>query len=426
MKRLRWIFPLILGLLSGCGTKQVSPQEKLTSIQIVDRNGFKETISSLDRLKQFEETDFFLAQPYEKVLRMYGRNPQGKTISKLTTYHENGQPWRFLEVMNGRACGTYREWHDNGILRLSATVVEGLGDLTEEAQRGWIFDGLSRVWDKEENMIAEICYEKGKLQGNAIYYHPNGKIKKLIPYENDHIDGELLYYDHDGKVIGKAPFVRGKRDGISFFKGDKDQPAYSEDCRDDLLIHAIYHDFSGKIVGKIENGKGMQAIFLDRALHSMQEYKNGIPEGEVQLFDKYGKLLSFYYVKDGMKCGEEWIYYPSFDDKKPQPKLYLQWHEDSLHGICRSWYPNGALESEREIMDNKKQGFSSAWYKDGSLMLIEEYENDQLYKGSYMKKGESRPVSTVENGEGIATIHDGDGFFLRRAIYDKGRPINEL
>ena len=29
-------------------------------------------------------------------------------------------------------------------------------------------------------------------------------------------------------------------------------------------------------------------------------------------------------------------------------------------------------------MNNQKHGIASAWYKDGSLMLIEEYEKDQL------------------------------------------------
>ena len=116
----------------------------------------------------------------------------------------------------------------------------------------------------------------------------------------------------------------------------------------------------------------------------------------------------------------------SLEEREPTPKLYIEWQDDVIQGICRTWYPNGRLESERELLNNQKHGTSSAWYLDGSLMLIEEYENDVLQKGSYLKKGETKPVSTVENGEGTATFFCKDGRFLKRALYHKGQVIDGL
>ena len=415
-----------LGLLTGCGNHQKENQDKLTSIQVIDRNGFKETISSADRLSMYEKTNFLAPQPYEKVTRMFGRRENGKTISKLTTYHENGEIWQYLEVVNGRACGIYREWHDNGNTRLDVVVIEGLGDLSENAQKGWVFDGVSKVWDSAGRLQAEIYYEKGKLQGNSYYYHRNGIVGKMIPYEVDRIDGDLLYYNEQGQVIGKTPYSKGKRQGIAMFKGDKQQPPYSEEYRDDLLINATYHNFSGKIIGKIEHGNGKQAVFLNGTLHSIREYRNGAPEGEVQIFNERGDLTTLFHTKEGMKHGEEWIYFASFGEEKTKPKLYIEWVQDGIQGICRTWYPTGNLESEREIRDNKRHGICSAWYQDGSLMMIEEYENDQLRRGTYMKRGEKTPVSTVENGEGTVTLYDSEGVFVKRALYHKGLPVDEL
>ncbi len=414
-----------LGFLSSCGNQQKTNQDRMTSIQIIDRNGFKETISSIDRLNIYEATNFLTPQPYQKVMRMFARNKNGKTLSKLTTYHENGEPWQYLEVMNGRACGIYREWYSSGALRLDVIVIEGLGDLNEEAQIGWIFDGMSRAWDEKGHLVAEINYEKGRLQGNANYYHTNGQVSKIIPYENDLINGELVYYDEKGKVIGKTPYKKGRREGFATFKGDKSQPCYSEEYRDDRLIQATYHDYSGKILERIENGAGKQAVYSSGSLQSIREYRNGTPEGEVKLFGPQGQLKTLFHVKDGVKHGEEWIYYGNIENKKPQRKLYIEWYEDTIHGICRTWYPEGTLESEREMMNNQKHGLSSAWYKNGSLMLIEEYENDILKRGSYMKKGEPRPVSTIENGGGTATLYDQEGFFLKRVLYQKGQVIDD-
>ncbi|WP_194847749.1 toxin-antitoxin system YwqK family antitoxin [Candidatus Neptunochlamydia vexilliferae] len=420
---------IILGLLFmtlvGCATRETH-QEKLSSIQIVDRNGFKETISSPERLDLYERADFLSPQPYEKVLRMYGRNIHGKTFSKLTTYHDNGEIWQYLETVNGRAAGIYREWHDNGVLRLDVVVIEGIGDLTEDAQRNWIFDGVSKVWDRQGNRVAEIYYDKGKLQGNAYFYHPNGKVSKVVPHENDRIDGEIIYYDEKEKMIGKTPYFKGKKEGITFFRGDRVQPAYSEQYQSGLLVQATYHDFSGKITHRIEKGAGKKPTYVDGVLLSVEEYRNGIPEGEVQVFNEQGHLQTLFHVKEGMKHGEEWVYYEYFGDKKPQPKLYIEWYEDTIQGLCRTWYSNGILESEREMMDNMKHGISSAWYKDGSLMLIEEYEHDRLCKGTYLKRGERVPVSSIENGEGTATLYDPDGVFMKRAVYVKGHPVDEL
>jgi hypothetical protein len=55
-------------------------------------------------------------------------------------------------------------------------------------------------------------------------------------------------------------------------------------------------------------------------------------------------------------------------------------------------------------------------------MLMEEYDNDILVKGSYLKKGDKQPVSKVENGKGIATIYDSRGHFQKKITYEKGIP----
>ena len=147
-------------------------------------------------------------------------------------------------------------------------------------------------------------------------------------------------------------------------------------------------------------------------------------EGEVKNFNPKGQLVSLYHIKDSMKEGDEWEYYPSLDEK-PSPKLCLQWKEDSLQGTVKTWYENNVLESQREMHDSKKHGLSYAWFKDGGLMLMEEYENDQLIKGSYFKKDGKKPISKIENGKGLATLFDKDGRLIKKIVYEKGVPQQE-
>ena len=398
--------------------------EQLSSIQILDRNGFKETVNAKERLLTYKNVDFLGPQPYEKVIRMYHRNQEGKTSARFTSYHNNGGLFQYLDVVNGRACGVYREWHPNGNIRLDVIVIEGLGDLSEEAQMDWIFDGVSRAWDDRGHLLAEINYEKGILQGNALYYDSNSKLSKIIPYKQGRVHGDVITYNEKGECNGKASYDYGKKEGFAHFKGDMSSPAYFEEYKNDLLVGGIYHDFSGNVLVSVEKGFGKKAFFQKGLLTSIEEVQNGIQEGAVERFDEKEQLMARFNVKEGVKHGPEWVYYPS-KTSTPNPKLYLEWYQGNVNGICRSWYPNGVLESEKEVIDNHKHGISSAWYIDHSLMFIEEYENDQLRRGKYMKKGQEAPVSVVEDGEGVVTLYDQEGYFFKRISYKKGLPLDE-
>ncbi len=57
-------------------------------------------------------------------------------------------------------------------------------------------------------------------------------------------------------------------------------------------------------------------------------------------------------------------------------------------------------------------------------MVYEEYEEDRLVTGQYYKIQRKDPVSMVTNGNGLATLHDEAGSFLRKIPYLKGKPVD--
>jgi antitoxin component YwqK of YwqJK toxin-antitoxin module len=422
MKKITALFLILI--LTGCVSKTAQNSDDLVTIQTLDRNGFSETVSAKERLGKYEKTDFLTPQPYQKVVRVYGKSSQGKTSSKVTTYHSNGQPWQYLEVENGRAHGKFLEWHPNGQIKVEATVIEGTPDLSEVAQLTWFFEGLCQVFDEQAHLTAKIFYEKGLLEGTSLYFHPNGTLSKEIPYHKDGIDGLVQIFDDQGNCIEKINHTEGVKDGLAVAHWTTSQLKYTEEWEKGMLLSGTYYNSEGKAISHVENSAGFQAVFENQTLTSLIEYQKGIIEGEVKNFNPKGQLVSLYHIKDGMKDGEEWEYYPS-DEAKPSPKLCIQWKEDTLQGTVKTWYENHVLESQREMHDNKKHGPAYAWFKDGSLMLSEEYENDQLTKGTYFKKDSKRPISKIENGKGIATISDKDGRLIKKIVYEKGIPEKE-
>lgn len=422
---LLFIFSFFCLFVVGCTSQNYSDNSLiLTSINLIDRNGFSETISNQDRLKQYENIDFLRPQPYQKVLRVYNRDQRGDIHAFVTSYHPNGQAKQYLEVVNNRAFGLYREWFSNGNLKLETNVIGGTADLNTAAERSWLFDGCSKAWDECGNLIAEIPYSKGELQGFSVYYHPNGNVWKRVPFNHNQIEGTSEIYLESGELLQTTSYRQGIKDGPSLRYWIDGSLSSEENYCNGMLMQGSYFDSCGQLAAQINEGTGFRAVFSKEAICELQEYHYGVLEGEVKVYDKNSNPMKIYHIKKGLKHGEEIEFQRirTMAGEHIVPLLSINWYEGKIQGIVKTWYDDGGLQSQREMSNNAKNGLSTAWYKDGSLMMIEEYEKDRLNKGEYYKRGEKIPISQVEAGKGIATLFDSEGHFLRKINYFNGRP----
>lgn len=407
-------------LLSSCfhRYKQSGDIPELISINVIDRNGISETITNQDRLTKYDHVDFLQPQPYQKVLRVFERDRAGQMRAEITSYHPNGQIRQYLEVINSRACGAYKEWHSNGTLKVEAAVVNGTPDIGPTAEASWLFDGCCQSWNESGNLLATIYYNKGELEGVSTYYHLNGNTWKLVPFREGKIEGDFQVFTEDGCLTQQTHYTQGVMNGaaLRYWKGDL--LAAKELFREGKLLEGDYFDKNQVAIAQIREGKGFRVLFGKEGVSEIQEYRLGEPGGVVKVFRSNGTLSETYNLQHGVKHGEEIDY----DPQTNKPMLSLNWHEGKIQGIVKTWYPNGVLESQREMSENSKNGISTAWYLDGSLMLIEEYDHDRLVKGEYFMRGEKFPTSEVREGKGTATLYNPEGNFLRRVAYRNGQP----
>ena len=410
-----------LCFLNSCNSIRLfNSNDELVSAQLIDRNGFSETLSQCDRLQTIESTDFLSPQPYQKVVRIYGKSSLGRTLTKMNLYHTNGQPWKYLEIENGRAHGKFLEWYPNGQLKIDAFVIEGTPDLSDISQLTWLFDQTSYIYNEKGSKIGDISYEKGFLEGCSYYFYENGIIEKEIPYSKDEIHGTAKRFDLSGNCIETIIYKNGLKHGDAYGYWNSSQLQYKESYDHNKLIDGAYYNEHGEKVSEISKGLGIQVVFEEKGYLRIQ-YQNGVKEGQVQKFNLQNQLTKIFHLKDGMKEGEEWEYYLS-SSHELLPKLYIQWHLDNIDGVVKTWYTNGALESQKEMSENKKQGLSYAWFEGGNLMFIEEYEEDCLKNGSYFGPNEKSPISKIKNGNGIATLFDKKGKYSKTIHYEKGIP----
>lgn len=416
----------LLLLLSACCSREYMyeiPPPCLASINIIDRNGVTETITNPDRLELYQNVNFLGTQPYQKVMRVFERDGCGDLKSYITSYYPNGQVKQFLEVVNGRACGAYIEWHACGTKKLEGKVIGGMADVVTGAEVTWLFDQASKVWSEDGNLIAVFNYCRGELEGESIHYHSNGKIWKEACYSKNQIEGPYRVFGECGQLLQESFYTCGKKNGKSVSYYNDGEIAASEEFLNGLLVSGEYKDKQGLLIAKVERGQGKRAAFENGHLSEMQTFSNGKPEGKVELYDKEGYVFRLFHVRDGIKNGEEIVFYErGLNDGPLLPKMSVTWYQGKVQGISKTWYSTGIQESQRELSNNAKNGLSTAWYRDGSLMLIEDYEQDKLIKGEYFQRGDRLPTSQVNDGSGVATLYDPDGTFIRKVTYVKSRP----
>lgn len=450
---------ILLCLLLLCSWKQ--PPKQLTSINVIDHHGMSQTISSKNRLAEFEKIDFLSPQSYQKVMRIYAKEKNGDTRSLLTSYHPNGQIKQYLEAVNNRANGTYCEWFANGHMKVQAFVIGGIADLNAQAEESWLFDGTTQAWDDAGHLAAHISYCRGELEGVATYYHPNGALWKQTPYVKGEIDGKQSIYYEDGSLLQTTCYCHGIKEGICSrywpdrMSSDFSDPqsagidgnlnqivenertaglekiaqvhenfcgqglAYREEYSSGKLQEAFYLSTTGERIATIHEGAGTRLLFRKEGVYERQEYQKGVQQGKIERFDAQGCLICCYQLKEGLRYGESIDYYPLTS----QPKILMTWQEGQLQGPTKTWFENGTLESQREMSRNQKNGLLMGWYRNGSLMLVEEYDNDRLVKGEYFRVDEKSPISCVENGKGIAHLFDNSGGLCQKVQYFEGRPV---
>lgn len=421
----RIIFTVLI-LLTSCFHSSGSSSNKsglqLSSITFIDKNGLSETITEKEKLKPFLTYDFLGAQPYQKVLRVFARDTKGKIRSIATSYHANGGVRQYLEIENGRAHGKYIEWYPSGSKHLEANIIEGKADLDTGSMATWAFDGLSYAYREDGTIEAKFPYSKGLLDGEVLRFAPDGTIASKAHFKNGLKMGKEEKFfspDNPSEILNyKDGYLHGEAFG---FYEDK-KPLWIEFWDDGFIQKGEYFLPDGSIICSINDGTGKKAIFTDGKLTQTREYNHGEEDGEVLIFDNHGKIQARYTLKNGKKQGFEIKYFPAKGKKEPKPKLQIEWYNGMLQGTVKSYYPTGSIESQREYISNYKQGLSTAWYSDGSVMLIEEYEKDRLVRGEYRRRGEKNPISQVQNGKGTATLFDGNGALIQRIRYNEGLP----
>ncbi|MCR6578946.1 toxin-antitoxin system YwqK family antitoxin [Campylobacter insulaenigrae] len=97
--------------------------------------------------------------------------------------------------------------------------------------------------------------------------------------------------------------------------------------------------------------------------------------------------------------------------------------QSRIHGVKRTFFSNGQLQSEEEYKDGKKEGFVKQYFENGQLQLEAQTKNNQ-YDGqfkSYYDDGKIEVEGTYKNGKyiGAYKLYASNGNIVSEQNYNK-------
>ena len=119
-------------------------------------------------------------------------------------YYDNGiLKSEFEKNDNGQLDGIYREYYENGQLKLECTYKNGQ------------LEGIAKEYYKNNQLSCEYNFRDGKLDGLCKEYYESGKIKEEYYCKDGKFEGTYKKYYTNGKEKSEYNYKNGKLNGMA-------------------------------------------------------------------------------------------------------------------------------------------------------------------------------------------------------------------
>lgn len=177
---------------------------------------------------------------------------------------------------------------------------------------------------------------KGKMEGESVWYYPDGKIQLKANYLDGVIHGKLIRYFENGAVHTEDEYENGRLNGLSKEWRNNGKIYVEMTYRNDTL-NGISRQYD-------ENEK----VIIEG------NYKNGLFEGKWLYRDRLGNLIGEADFKQGA-------------------------------GIKKSWDSHGALLGYTEYVDNLRHGKEVRYDYKEQVQRIRYYEYGEVVSDSIVR-----------------------------------------
>jgi len=326
----------------------------------------------------------------------------GKPDGIWKAYYENGTLKSIGNRKDAKPDSTWKFFSDSGVLTAEYTYSDG------------IKDGLQREFHTNGKPKSEEMLAGNKRHGLCRYFNEEGVMEKEIRFEDGRENGPFREFAGDGRIITEGYYEKGylkkierinRTDKFGFRQGiwrtyyengqtetesryvdDRLHGLYKEFAPDGTIRKTKVYDHGREVVDKVTAAD----LKIKRYYHNNGRPKssvntiNGLRQGIYREYDREGIITAGKLYRDDKVIAE------GISDGGA-----LQ------QGHWKYFFEDGALRSEGDYLDGKREGEWVFYYHDGRVQQ----------RGSYRK---DKPV-----GEWKWMYHSGN--ILREENYVNGR-----
>jgi len=381
----------------------------------------------------------------------------------LSSSKKNAEFYRPMPLKKVGNLYQIKDYYINGNLQMEGFCTHPTKD---------IYHGKAIWYYKNGNKEEEITYENGELNGLSKTYFKDGTLKTEGTYKNDKAFNGT--FDECCPYAYVEEMENGKR--IASYRYYKDSKVIAEKSINDKDEHTnkiLAYNKKGEQIAEVTvepieqyiDGKNVWFnIDKDKNLLNIEgfaSYKNGIWEGECVAFDSKGNSIAKGIYKDGIpytgtffngeffktytngnlegkeiayskdniiaqginKNGNHWE--GQFKDGNYQIATY---NKGQLNGKQATYYTDSfsyyliEIKSYHHIVNNKKEGESAYFNKEGKEIAKGVYKNDEPFTGTFYNDYFNTLESYKEGKKhGFFIQYDNKGKVIAQQEYDSDK-----
>ncbi len=269
--------------------------------------------------------------------------------------------------------------------------------------------------------------QKGRKQGTWKTFHPNNRIKEIIPYLDGKLHGYKRTYNIKGKLLNTEYYINGKIQKIEEKTEENNQPKVT-------LRRKYYPNGSIKEEGNFVNNKrtGTHNYYNEnrKITHSIDYNDDGIKtasglynqkgqrQGEWQFFYADGKIKSQGSYKNGKRQGKWNFYFPN--NKTEQIGKY---QNGKPHGNWKWYYQSGQVRRIGKFKNGKEAGTFVEFAQNGDTISYGNYMRG-LKEGEFKRK--VNDITYIENFSYGELNGMSKQFYQNKKLAFKGEYQNNL
>lgn len=346
-------------------------------------------------------------------------------------YYPSGEIASEGRFENGKPQGEWISYYPNGELKSKGDKDAGLSVGTwvfydKKGRKEWRYEyekdvkfGCAEKFDTLGNVIEELFFVNGILQGEKTWYYSDGSIRKTVKVENGEYVGEAIEYRENGDIITIEVYDNGflqDKQVINRYDENGNKTGIWREYHPNGVVKAEikYRDGKQDGVQKYYNKKGklieiermiygeadttadqVALLTLHKEFHpngkvkSIGAMKNGLKDGVFRLYNENGELITGniyekdtlvaegFISADGIYNGDWKLYY-----KNGQLKAEGAYENGVQTGKWIYYFENGRIEQKGTLKENKYVGYWEWYYPNGQLKRTETYNNRSELNGT--------------------------------------------